>query len=478
LTPPSSLLLLSRRAVDSSDADFVSSLQRHLDWLKVCVEILSLPPAVLSLSLLPLHIFLPSLSRPAHVRTTAKTYSPLFVKTFVSQHKLATSYKSINRRRTQRITGKVTKPAALRPRKNKKAMAQLGAPSPGIENMPPDMPFRVNLNNRVMCPDCRENPPNIVEEGAEMLCGSCGLVLQDRLISSESEWRTFNSDDSRGADPNRVGDADNDLLTGSNVGTQIGGHFGSGATRKLQMTQSKLQGNKQDSKLQQGYARIQTWAETLKIPPGTSQLAKRYYMSVAESPAFRGKNMDAVLAGCLFIACRQHKVPRSFAEIFGTTSVPKKEIGRMYKQLERHLKHLADDQIEHLKNQGLSTAGSGYTGTKTTRPQDMVERICNQLGLKPRSIVQYAIHLAKETAGIQDLAGRSPLSTASACIYMAAHLVGEPRSYKDISKFANVSDATIKQAYKKLYEARADVVLSTWTKPDGSPVNMDQLPPS
>ncbi len=417
-------------------------------------------------------------SRPALSSNTGKTYSPLFVKTFANNHKLPTSYKSISKRRNQRITGKITKNATLVQKKNKMATITQSPPGQGLENQPPDLPFRVNLNARVKCPDCQEDPPNLIEEGSELICATCGIVLKDRLVSYESEWRTFNSDDSRGDDPNRVGDADNDLLTGSNTGTQIGGGFSSRDSRKLQMTQSKLQGNKSDGKLQESYNRIQEWANNLKIPTGTSQLAKRYYMKVHDWQSFRGKNADAVLAGCLFIACRQHKVPRSFAEIFGTTSVPKKEIGRMYKLLEKYLKEEAQTGAEELGRQGLVVTGNTYEGTQTTRPQDMVERICNQLGIRNRSIVNYATHLAREVVTIQDLAGRSPLSTASACIYMAAHLVGQPRSYKDISKFANVSDATIKQAYKRLYENRSTVVVPTWNKVDGTPVNPEELPSS
>ena len=402
----------------------------------------------------------------------------MFVKTFANNHKLPTSYKSISKRRNQRITGKITKIATLVPQQNKMALVSQSSTGQGLENQPPDVPFRVNLNARVQCPDCKEDPPNLIEEGAELVCASCGIVLKDRLVSYESEWRTFNSDDSRGEDPNRVGDVDNDLLTGSNVGTTIGGGFNNRDTRKLQIAQSKLQGNKQDGKLQDAYSRVQDWANELRIPAGTTQLAKRYYMNVHDKPTFRGKNTDAVLAGCLFIACRQHKIPRSFAEIFGTTSVPKKEVGKMYKYLEKTLRDDAKMEADEYEKQGLVSTSVGYEGTQTTRPQDMVERICNQLGIRNRSIVIYATHLAKNIVNIQELAGRSPLSTASACIYMAAHLVGQPRSYKDISKFASVSDATIKQAYKRLYDNRSTYVLSSWTKADGIPVNAEELPSS
>ena len=45
----------------------------------------------------------------------------------------------------------------------------------------------------------------------------------------------------------------------------------------------------------------------------------------------RGRANDAVAAACLFIACRQEDVPRSFKELCSVSRHPKKEIGRCFK---------------------------------------------------------------------------------------------------------------------------------------------------
>ena len=55
---------------------------------------------------------------------------------------------------------------------------------------------------------------------------------------------------------------------------------------------------------------------------------------------------------------------------------------------------------------------------------------------------------------VGDLAGRSPLSVAAACIYMASYLLGKPKTPKEISMVAGVSDGTIRTAYKYLYQER------------------------
>lgn len=51
--------------------------------------------------------------------------------------------------------------------------------------------FGPDLAVRLICPDCRDPNPNIVEEfsSGDLVCGSCGLVLGDRVVDTRSEWR-------------------------------------------------------------------------------------------------------------------------------------------------------------------------------------------------------------------------------------------------------------------------------------------------
>ena len=51
--------------------------------------------------------------------------------------------------------------------------------------------FGPDLAVRLICPDCRDPNPNIVEEfsSGDLVCGTCGLVLGDRVVDTRSEWR-------------------------------------------------------------------------------------------------------------------------------------------------------------------------------------------------------------------------------------------------------------------------------------------------
>ena len=92
----------------------------------------------------------------------------------------------------------------------------------------------------------------------------------------------------------------------------------------------------------------------------------------------------------------------------------------------------------------------------------MSNRFCSKLGL-PYPCPVVAEELAERVSHQGLLVGRSPLSVAAACIYMAAHLMGHPKSPKEVGTMCGVSDGTIRTSYKHLYEAREKLVLQEWT---------------
>ena len=348
----------------------------------------------------------------------------------------------------------------------------VAVPGIGAENQPPTDIWRENLNTHLICPDCKQFPPDLIEENAETICANCGMILADRLVSYESEWRTFNSDEGRGDDPNRVGDADNELLGANQLATQIGGG-GPGVSkesRKLKKIQAAQTADKNNKALQSAYTQIDAWAERAELNAQVKNAAKHYYKSVDDAKAFKGKSLDVVLAGCLFIACRQCKTPRSFSEIFGLTSVPKKEIGRVYKNLEKFLTSSANEQIKTIETEGgiVNRESVEYVGTQSTKPADLCARYCNMLGLDFR-VQSVSQALAEKISTISTLAGRSPLSNAAACIYFASHLLGRGKSSKEISEVAHVSDATIKHAYKFLLAEKEKLVSQEWLGPQPQP---------
>ncbi|KAK5938640.1 transcription initiation factor IIB [Knufia obscura] len=336
----------------------------------------------------------------------------------------------------------------------------------GAENQPPSMypAWRENLNIHLICPDCKQNPPDLVEDSADTICGNCGRVLAERLVSYESEWRTFNSDEKGGEDPNRVGEVENDLLFG-NSGTTIGGGGAnlSKETRKLKKAQAMQNEDKNNRALQNAYAILDGWADGEHFTRTVKEQAKSFYKQVFEAGVFRGKHQNAILAGCLFIACRANRHPRSFAEIVNLTKIPKKEIGRTYKQLEKFFNLRSKERIEQMEAEGgiVNHESLQYKHTTSSKPSELVPRYCGMLGF-PFRVQVIALELCSEASHMPTLAGKSPLSVTAACIHFASHLLGKGKPITEVTEVTNVSDATMKGAYKILLGEKERLVKPEW----------------
>lgn len=205
----------------------------------------------------------------------------------------------------------------------------------------PELPqeWQQNLSVRMMCPECREDPPNIVEDtsAGDVICESCGIVLSQRGIDQRAEWRTFANDDQGNDDPSRVGDAPNLLLNGNQLETGIAFGDGSLRSKELHRAQSKATADKGNKSLLQAFKQIGAYCDSYHLSQTVSDGAKHIYKDAEESKLFKGKSQEAVIAGCIFISCRRNNVPRTFREIFDMTQVSKKEIGRTFKLLEKFL---------------------------------------------------------------------------------------------------------------------------------------------
>ncbi|OTA99842.1 hypothetical protein M426DRAFT_76148 [Hypoxylon sp. CI-4A] len=334
--------------------------------------------------------------------------------------------------------------------------------------------YKENLNQRLRCPDCNEDPPNLVEEfsSGDMVCASCGLVLGDRIIDTRSEWRTFANDDQGNEDPSRVGDALNPLLNGSQLETSIA--FGDGMrARELHRAQNRAVSDKTTKHLLNAYREIGNLCDAINIPKAIQDSAKHMYKLTEDKKLFKGKPQEAVIAGCIFIACRQAKAPRTFRELFALTKVSKKEIGRTFKVLEK----FAKAHKEQLASSSMWVAGD-LEPTQTTGPVELCARYCSNLGFKNTHLMEKISKvIAEKASSLQPISGRSPLSIAAAAIYLTSHLMGDARSSRDIANTAGVSDGTIRTAYRFMREEKNIQYLidKDWLAPKGAG-RMERLP--
>uniref|UniRef100_A0A8C7GQ14 Transcription initiation factor IIB n=1 Tax=Oncorhynchus kisutch TaxID=8019 RepID=A0A8C7GQ14_ONCKI len=261
---------------------------------------------------------------------------------------------------------------------------------------------------KVQCP----NHPDamLVEDyrAGDMICPECGLVVGDRVIDVGSEWRTFTNEKAT-QDPSRVGDAQNPLLNGGDLSTMIS--KGTGAASFDEFGNSKYQNRRtmssSDRAMLNAFKEITTMADRINLPRNIIDRTNNLFKQVYEQKSLKGRANDAIASACLYIACRQEGVPRTFKEICAVSRISKKEIGRCFKLILKALETSVD----------LITTG------------DFMSRFCSNLGL-PKQVQMAATYIARKAVELDLVPGRSPISVAAAAIYMASQASAEKKTQK------------------------------------------------
>lgn len=250
-----------------------------------------------------------------------------------------------------------------------------------------------------------------------------------RVIDVGSEWRTF-SNEANSADPSRVGGPENSLLSGGDLSTMIGPATGSASFDEFggAKYQNRRTMSSSDRALIAAFREISSMADRISLAKTIVDRANNLFKQVHDGKSLKGRSNDAKASACLYIACRQEGVPRTFKEICAISRVSKKEIGRCFKLT-------------------LKALNSSVHLIKT---DDFMSRFCANLNL-PNSVQRAATIIAGKAVDLDIVPGRSPISVAAAAIFMACQASEHKKSPKDIGDIAGVAEATIRQSYRLMY---------------------------
>jgi len=289
-----------------------------------------------------------------------------------------------------------------------------------------------NFSNSVVCPYDPE--AFLIEDyhAGDMICSMCGLVVGDRVIDVSSEWRTFADSDK---DSSRVGATENPLLENNNLSTLI--VLGKGTLDNYSsryQNQSNITNN--DKILLNGFKIISEMCDRLNLPKTISDPANMLYKKVKNAKLLRGRSNEAISAACLYIACRQEEVPRTFKEIVAASTIGKKEIGRCFK---------------------LILNGEIVSKLDVTTSDDYMNRFCSNLGLD-RKIQKVSRKIAERAFDLDLVPGRVPISVAAAAIYMASQTsTDNKKSLHEVSDITGVAESTIKNSYRQMRQRATEL---------------------
>ncbi|MBU0666842.1 MAG: transcription initiation factor IIB [Nanoarchaeota archaeon] len=284
------------------------------------------------------------------------------------------------------------------------------------------------------CPECGGINLFYHQEKGEIICKDCGLVVEEKMVDFDQEWREM---DSEAAERKR--------RTGAPMSyTQFDQGLGTDVGRKADLYQLGGKNKNKFFRLRKWQQRISTAIERnlklalselkrvssyLKLPGSVEEEASRIYTLAVQKGLVRGRSMESVVAGALYAACRRHDVPRTLDELSEASGIEKKEIGRTYRFVTREL--------------GIKILPSN--------PSDYIARFASALKLSPETQTK-SVEIIEKAQHVELTSGRGPTGIAAAALYVAALINGEKRTQREVADVAGVTEVTIRNRYKELLE--------------------------
>ncbi len=287
----------------------------------------------------------------------------------------------------------------------------------------------------INCPECGSS--NLARDytRGELICESCGLVLDDMQIDLGPEWTAYDTSErdklARTGAPRNYSSQTINLTTiipSSNRDSR-GNRIPAREMEKLYRIR-KLQHHSGRSKpgersLPETLRTMDRFSSSLGLPRSVREEAGFICKKALEKGFLRGRSIDALVAAAVYASCRINGVPRTLEELSEVTGITRKVIAKAYGALSRTL------QLR----------------VPQSKPSDYISRFCSELGLGT-SVETEARKILKEIDDTDGSLSLSPVGTSAAVIYLASLACGERRPQKAIAKVAGVSEVTLRNRFQ------------------------------
>jgi len=172
---------------------------------------------------------------------------------------------------------------------------------------------------------------------------------------------------------------------------------------------------------------LQLLSEKLHISSSVREMAAVIYRKALNKNLIRGRNIAAIVAGSLYVACRFTKIPRTLKEIVEVSLRDQREIGRAYRLIVQTLK----------------------MKMPIDNPIDYVTKIAEKAGVSS-DVEGMAIKIIRDARNKHVAMGKDPTGLAAAALYIASKIKKEKTTQIHLAKAANITEVTVRNRAKDL----------------------------
>ena len=267
----------------------------------------------------------------------------------------------------------------------------------------------------------------------EIICSNCGRVMTDKVQEIQPEWSAFvyaDKDNTRIRTGARSSLARHDMGLYTIIGQTNKDASGHNLSVPMLSTMSRLRvwdnrtqldASASHRNFQKAFNNLDRLKDKLGLSDAIVEKTAYTYRKAHEKGLIRGRTMHAVLAACVYIACREIENPRTLRDLATIMNIKRKDITRSYRMLVLEL----DFKIPLID------------------PMKCIIKISNNLDLSEKT-KRKAMHIMDKVIRSRISAGKNPMGLASSILYLSCLFNGDHRNQTIFAQAAGVTEVTIR----------------------------------
>ena len=275
-----------------------------------------------------------------------------------------------------------------------------------------------------LCPECGGSII-LIEEKGETVCGQCGLIINERLVDySRSGKRAYTNQEKNSRE--QTGAPISILLPDMGLSTVIDKQkINNPDLKRAAKWNTRITWQKRNLLI--ATTELKRISSNLNLPNHVKEEGMRLYIEAFKRKLLRGRSINAMVAACLYLACRKKDIPRTLQEILDEASVTAKDVRRSISILIRELNFK----------------------TQSTDPVALIPRYVSDLELDSE-IEALTKKILTTYISNFSISGKDPKGLCAGAIYLACRIKDLELTQQQIVNSIGVTEVTLRSRYKEL----------------------------
>jgi transcription initiation factor TFIIB len=275
-----------------------------------------------------------------------------------------------------------------------------------------------------ICPECGGSIVPSINTG-DVVCNQCGLVIHEKNVDfSHNGRRAYTKQEKISRE--QTGAPISILLPDMGLSTVIDKKkISNPDLKRAAKWNTRITWQKRNLLI--ASTELKRISTILNLPNYVREDAMRLYIEAFKKKLLRGRSINAMVAACLYLACRRKKLPRTLQEILNEASVNGKEVRRSYTTLIRELK----------------------LHPPSTNPVSLIPKYMSDLGLDSE-IEQLTTKILNTYRKRFSISGKDPKGLCAGAIYLACKLKNKEVTQQQIVQVVGITEVTLRSRYKDL----------------------------